>query len=132
MRYKNSEGYNDPVAGEAIWKADRIWRPIVYICSPYSGEVAENARNARQYCRFAVDQGAIPLAPHLLLPQFMSEETERELALFMGKVLLGLCEQVWVFGSRRTNGMKAEIAKARYKHIPVRYFTEELTEVKQG
>ena len=129
MRYRNSEGYSDPVAGEAIRRADRVWRPLVYICSPYSGDIEENTRNARYYCRFAVDHGAIPLAPHLLLPQFMSEETERELALFMGQVFLGMCEQVWVFGPRRSHGMKAEIARAERKQIPVRYFTEELKEV---
>ena len=129
MRYRNSEGYSDPVAGEAIRRADRFWRPLVYICSPYSGDIEENTRNARRYCRFAVDHGAIPLAPHLLLPQFMSEETERELALFMGQVFLGLCEQVWVFGTGRSHGMKAEIARAERKQIPVRYFTEELKEV---
>lgn len=132
MGYKNSEGYSDPVAGEAIRRADRRWRPLVYICSPYSGNVDENTRNAQKYSRFAVDQGTIPIAPHLLLPQFMSEETERELALFMDMVFLGLCEQIWVFGSERTHGMKAEIAKAHRKHITVRYFTECCVEVKQS
>ena len=129
MRYKNSEGYSDPVAGEAIRKADKAWRPLVYICSPYSGDTARNTERARRYSRFAVDQGAIPLAPHLLLPQFMSEKTERELAMFMDMVFLGLCEQVWVFGNRRTRGMKAEIAKAHHKQIPVRFFSEDLEEV---
>ena len=54
---------------------------------------------------------------------------ERELALFMGMVLLTKCEQVWVFGSVISAGMRAEIAKAEKKNIPVRYFTEELEEM---
>ena len=53
---------------------------------------------------------------------------ERELVLFMGMVLLTKCEQVWVFGSVISSGMRAEIEKAEKKNIPVRYFTEELEE----
>ena len=97
----NSEGYYDPTPHLAVANIDKEtkkWRPLVYICSPYSGDVEENTEKARRYCRFAVDQGAIPIAPHLFLPQFMSETKERELALFMGVVLLGKCEQMWVFG----------------------------------
>ena len=41
-------------------------RPLVYICSPFSGDIEGNTKKAREYSRFAVDQGAIPLAPHLL------------------------------------------------------------------
>ena len=66
----NSEGYYDPTAHEAVCnieKEARKWRPLVYICSPYSGDVDRNTEKARRYCRFAVDQGAIPLAAHLLL-----------------------------------------------------------------
>ena len=41
----NSEGYYDPTAYEAMSvvekeeKALRAFRPIVYICSPYAGDV---------------------------------------------------------------------------------------------
>ena len=110
----NSEGYYDPTAHEAVCnieKEARKWRPLVYICSPYSGDVDRNTEKARRYCRFAVDQGAIPLAAHMLLPQFMSETKERDLALFMDMVLMGKCEQVWVFGEKISSGMAAEIAK---------------------
>ena len=82
------------------------------------------------YSRFAVRNTCIPIAPHLLYPQFMDDgrPAERELALFMGMVLLTKCEQVWVFGSVISAGMRAEIAKAEKKNIPVRYFTEDLKE----
>lgn len=128
----NSEGYCDPTAHEAvrnIEKALKKWRPLVYICSAYSGDIESNAQKARHYSRFAVDSGAIPLAAHLLLPQFMSEETERELALFMDMVLMGRCEEVWVFGKNLTSGMAAEIAKAKQKHMTIRYFTEDCKEI---
>lgn len=64
------------------------------------------------------------------LTQFLSEETERELALFMGMVLLGKCEEVWVFGERVTDGMAAEIAKAEKRKMKVRYFTDGMEERK--
>ena len=129
----NSEGYYDPVPHEAVYnieKEQRKWRPLVYVCSPFSGDTAGNAEKARRYSRFAVDSGAIPLTPHLLLPQFMSEETERDTAMLFNKVFLGKCEQLWVFGDRISPGMRKEIIWAkRYLKI-VRYFTEECEEVK--
>lgn len=103
-------------------------RPLVYICSPFSGDIEGNTKKAREYSRFAVDQSAIPLAPHLLLPQFMSEQTERELAMFMDMVLLGRCDEIWVFGSNISNGMAAEIEIAKQKNMKIRYFTEDLKE----
>lgn len=128
----NSEGYPDPTAHAAVCnieKEQKKWRPLVYICSPYSGDVDANTQKARKYSRFAVDRGAIPLAGHLLFPQFMSETGERELALFMDMVLMGKCEEVWVFGKDITSGMAAEIAKAKKKNMKLRYFTEDCGEV---
>lgn len=122
---KNAEGYADPTAGEAIRKASKFrFRPIVYICSPYSGDTERNTEMARQYSRYAVDQGAIPIAPHLLLPQYMSEE-ERELALFMDIAILSRCAELWVFGDRITEGMEKEISYARSKGMKARYIAEE-------
>ena len=130
----NSEGYYDPTTYEALTniekeeRALRAFRPIVYICSPYAGEVAANVENARRYSRFAVDAGYIPIAPHLLFPQFLSEETERELAIFMDLVLLGKCEQIWVFGGEVSDGMRREIGRAKQKNMTIRYFTEDMEE----
>lgn len=135
----NSEGYHDPTTYEALSNvekeekaAKKAYRPLVYICSPYAGEVETNVNMARVYSRFAVRNACIPLAPHLLYPQFMDDSVpaERSLALLMGMVLLGKCDQMWVFGSIISKGMAAEIEKAEKKKIPIRYFTEELEEVK--
>ena len=134
----NSEGYHDPTTYEALSKiekeekaAKRAYRPLVYICSPFAGDVENNANMARVYSRFAVRNACIPLAPHLLFPQFMDDSVpaQRSIALFMGMVLLGKCDQIWVFGRTISAGMAAEIEKAEKKNIPVRYFTEELEEV---
>ena len=133
----NSEGYHDPIAYEALTtiakeaKALYAFRPIVYICSPLSGNVDRNQENARRYCRYAVDSGYIPIAPHLFFPQFMSDENEQErsLALFMDIALLSKCAELWVFGSTVSKGMSIEIEKAKRKGQPIRYFTEDLSEV---
>lgn len=129
----NSEGYLDPTTYEALSKIEKEeraarFRPLVYICSPFSGDISGNIDRARRYSRFAVDSKAIPLAPHLLFPQFMYESTERELAVFMDMVLLGRCEEVWVFGSHISDGMAVEIEKAKRKQIRIRYFTEDCKE----
>ena len=139
MNKYNAEGYADPTAYGALSviekeeKAARPkFRPLVYICSRFAGDVPGNTEKAKEYSRFAVDNGAIPVAPHLLFPQFMDEGTERDLALFMGMVLLCRCAEIWVFGENRSEGMKAEIDKAVKRRMTVRYFTENCEEVIQS
>lgn len=113
---RNSEGYLDLTAYEAIKKVEqeqrsgRAFRPIVYICSPYAGDIAGNVEAARRYSRFAVDKGYIPIAPHLLYPQFLddADPDERELGIFFGNAIMSKCSEVWVFGSRISAGMQAE------------------------
>ena len=134
----NSEGYYDPVVYEALTKIEKeeraarkaaAFRPMVYVCSPYSGDVKRNTANAIIYSRFAVAKNTIPFAPHLLLPQYISEEHERGLAMFMNKVFLGKCDELWVFGNSITLGMSEEIEQAEKMRKKIRYFTEDLQEV---
>lgn len=132
----NSEGYHDPTAYEALTKIEKeekkaAYRPLVYICSPYRGNVEFNVTNARIYCRYALDNNCIPIAPHLLFPQFMNDEkpTDRELAMFMNMVLLGKCDELWVFGNIISKGMEQEIEKAEKRKMKIRYFQYELGEV---
>ena len=138
MDFKNSESYPDPTCYEAIkniqaeeQRSLRAFRPIVYICSPYSGDVEKNVNTARRYSRFDVDQGYIPLAPHLLFPQFLddNDESERALGLFFGNALMSKCAEVWVFGDRISAGMETEIRRARWKGYHLRHFTEDCQEV---
>ena len=99
--------------------------PIVYVCSPYSGDVERNTEMAKRYCRYAIGKGAVPLAPHLYLPSFLSEETERELAISIDLRFLALCRELWVFGGRISEGMRQEIDHAGVLGIPVRYIKED-------
>ena len=124
---RNAEHYPDPTAYQAIRNAEPArfpFRPVVYVCSPYAGDVEANTARARRYCRYVTNQGGIPLAPHLYLPQFLDEKTERDLALFMDIALLSKCAELWVFGDVTSDGMQKEIEYARHKRKPVRYIKE--------
>ena len=137
MIYKNAEGYADPTAGAAIASVTReekakTYKPLVYVCSPFSGDIETNTENAKRYCRFAVDSNAIPLAPHLHYPSFMREDdpAEREMGLFFGIVLLGKCDELWVFGEKVSVGMAKEIEIAEKRGMRIRRFNSKCEEVK--
>ncbi len=134
----NSEGYYDSVTRVAAEKKKRDFRtfdgfrPLVYICSPYAGDTVQNTKNARRYSRFALERNTIPLAPHLLYPQFMvgSDPAERRLAQHkINYVLVGKCDELWVFGGVISSGMEREISVAERRKMRIRYFTDELKEV---
>ena len=132
--YRNPEGYADPVPYQAIFNMDKEqkrYMPMVYICSAYSGDVEGNTEKARRYSRFAVDENAIPVTPHLLYPQFMDDgnEAEREMAMHFNYVLLGKCTEVWVFGGVISRGMAREIGIAKKRRMKIRWFTQDLKEV---
>ena len=101
--YRNSEGYADPTAGRAL------------------GKIAFEERRARRDA----------LAPHLLFPQFMFDATpnERGLALRFGIILMDKCDEVWIFGSQLSTGMRAEHDRALKKGYRIRYFTADCMEL---
>lgn len=138
----NSERYYSPTEYEAFTRIEReerdaaraaAFRPIVYICSPYShGCINTNIEKARKYSRFAVDKHYLSITPHIYFTQFMDDtiSEEHETAVFMNFVLMSKCVELWVFGDTISAGMKAEIERAERKHMKIRYFTEELEEKK--
>ena len=95
---------------------------MIYICSPYAGNTEENTAFARQACGYAIRQGAVPLAPHLLYPQILNDSVpeERETGIRLGLEILERCEELWICGDRMSAGMKREAAYAKAKGIPVR------------
>ena len=111
----------------------REFRPLVYICSPYSGDVEHNTQRTRQFCRYALDRGQIPVAPHLMFPQFMDDDKpeERELAMFMDIVLMGKCQEIWVLDDVISEGMGIEIDRAKKRSQKIRYFNSAFEEVEQ-
>ena len=95
---------------------------LVYIASPYAGDVEGNVAFAKAACRYAAAQGYTPVAVHLMYPQFLDDRVpkERETGLKMGRRVLAACEEIWLCGERMSAGMKAEEAEAKRLGIPIR------------
>ena len=133
---RNASGCKDLTAYAAlnnIAKEENKYLPLVYICSPYSGDVDTNVMRARRYSHFAVTEDYIPITPHLLFPQFMDDDnpSERKLAMRFNYVLLGLCKELWVFGDKISEGMAYEIGIAKKRFMKIRYFNISCGEVKR-
>ena len=71
----NYEGYSDPTIYEALTNIHReevaadkkaAYLPLVYVCSPYAGDIENNVKNAKTYSGFAVENKPIPITPHFL------------------------------------------------------------------
>ena len=135
--YKNQEGYADPTAGLAMSRIMKEHkkkqkqrfaeknRTKVYVASKYAGDIEANVQAARSYCRRVVDEGYMPIASHLLYPQFLddSKPEERELGLLFGLALLKLCDEVWVFGDV-SPGVEKEIEEAKQLKKKLRFIKE--------
>lgn len=95
---------------------------LVYIASPYAGDVERNVAFAKEACRYATAQGYTPVAVHLLYPQFLDDRVpqEREAGLKMGRRVLAACDEFWLCGERMSAGMRAEKAEAERLGIPIR------------
>lgn len=103
---------------------------LIYVASPYAGDVEQNVENAKEYCRYVMEQGGVPLPSHLLYPQMLDDSSpaQRGLGTRMGLELLARCDGLWAFGEI-SPGMEAEMAEAERLGIPVRQVTmEELEE----
>jgi hypothetical protein len=83
----------------------------IYVASPYAGDIEGNAEYARACCRWVLGLGHVPMAPHLELPQYVDEATERALGLAVAQERLLLCDGFWAFG-RLSEGMVAEAGLA--------------------
>lgn len=111
-------------------------RTLIFVCSPYRGDVEANKENARRYCRHVYEYGdristpAIPFAPHLLFTQFLNDDdpTQRDAGLCLGLEMLSRCDELWAFG-KPTMGMASEIQEAKRLGVPVRRFDMNCREV---
>ena len=100
---------------------------LVYIASPYAGDVERNTAFAKEACRYAMEQGAAPVDVHLLYPQMLDDTVpaEREAGLRMGLRVLEACDELWLCGDRMSAGMQAELEAAERLGIPVRSVPEQ-------
>lgn len=118
-------------AYERVKSTVRIPSKRVYICSPLKGDVKYNLRRAKKFCKFAFGKGYVPWAPHLYYSLFLSDENffERAAGRRYGLEDMYKAQELWVFGHRISEGMKAEIELAEDLEIPVRYFDENMEEL---
>lgn len=100
----------------------------IFVCSALRGDIEINIQNAQKYCRWVANEcGAVPIAPHLIFPQFLddSNEKERQLGIEMGLDLLCGCSELWYFGEIVTQGMVTEINEALKMEIPIQHISNE-------
>lgn len=99
----------------------------VYICSPYSGDVETNVKMAQDFSAYALGFGVMPIAPHLLFPQFMDDSTpsERQQAMAFNRQIFDGCSELWVLLGERgiSRGMELEIGWAEREGKAIRYFS---------
>jgi hypothetical protein len=124
MDGRNGGGCPEHIAAlskDGAAQKEKWYRQLVYICSPFAGDTEHNIIRALGYCRFAVSNGYIPLAPHLHYPQFMDDGTEeRDLGLNFALVLLA---NAMSCGCSATGVGRygREISKAKKQGIPIRH-----------
>ena len=101
-------------------------RDLVYIISPYAGDIETNVAFAIRCCQMAIQQGYAPIAAHLLYPQILDDQEpkERAIGLELGLDILRHCAAAWVCGTRISSGMEGEIQEAQQQGIPIRYVEE--------
>ena len=88
----------------------------VYVCSQYGsrGDKATNLELAKFLCMLVIEEGKIPICPHLFYSQVLNDDVESQRAAGMriGLDLLKDCMELRIF-TGISEGMKGEILKAR-------------------
>lgn len=104
----------------------------IFVCSPLRGDQRQNEVNTERYCKFVINSGHAPYAPHLLFTRFLDDnnDKERRLGIEAGMRFLSVCDELWCFGDKITFGMKAEINYCMNNLIPVKFIT--VTEDEKG
>lgn len=94
----------------------------VYVCSQYGtrGNKETNLEFAKLFCMAVIEEGKIPICPHLFYAQVLNDdvESQRAAGLKIGLELLEGCQELRIY-SRVSEGMKAEILRAEELGIPV-------------
>lgn len=94
----------------------------VYVCSQYGtrGNKETNLEFAKLFCMAVIEEGKIPICPHLFYGQVLNDdvESQRAAGLRIGLELLKDCSELRIY-SQISDGMKGEILKAEALGIPV-------------
>lgn len=68
---------------------------LIYVASPYVGDIAENIQFAKEACQFVMNEGHAFFASHLLYPQVLGIPTRYVAAHEM-------TEREWPFAERHS------------------------------
>ena len=95
---------------------------LIFIASPYKGDIEKNIECAKKACRYVLNEGNAFFCPHLLYPQILDDNNleERKLGISIGKKFLAKCDELWVFGNHISSGMFEEIEFAKKMGIPIK------------
>jgi len=88
---------------------------LLYVCSPYRGEVKRNKQYARELTRLAIDKGFLPVTVHLYITEATDDNNEADRAIGMraGQEILDHCKYILIGGKYGlSQGMVAEIRRA--------------------
>ena len=99
---------------------------LIYVASPYKGDIEKNKEYAKEACRYVLNQGNAFFCPHLLYPQVLDDNhpEERRLGINIGKEFLAKCDELWAFGDHISQGMFEEIEFSRKIGIPIKRIME--------
>ena len=99
---------------------------LVFICSPYKGDIKKNLENAKKYCEWVGYDSKVPFAPHLYFTQFLDEGSERWRGMWWGKYVLQYCKEIHIFCNELTEGMIEEIEEAKKIGLKMTFYNEKM------
>lgn len=88
---------------------------LIYVCSPYRGEVERNKKYARYAGEYLINRGDIPIIPHLYITEILNDDNpqERRKGMNICKQLIDKCEELIIFCNYGiSKGMYEEIKYA--------------------
>jgi len=93
---------------------------LIFVSSPYRGDVSRNLAVARAAAKQVFDAGHVPVVPHLYIPLVLDDDIpeERDQGIAAALKLLSACDEMWLFGEP-TQGMAMELEEARRLDLPV-------------
>lgn len=92
---------------------------LAYICAPNSSTA--DVERAIEYSLDCRENGYIPIAPHIILPEYTRKEKPADIPLLNDhrRALLRRCDLLLICGDFITSSMRREINTAQELHIPI-------------
>lgn len=97
---------------------------LLYVCSPYRGEIRRNKEYARELTKAAINSGFAPVTVHLYMTEVLDDNKpqERSRGMAAGQDILKQCSYI-LLGEKYgiSEGMKEEITLAALKGLTMLY-----------